>query len=154
MPFSSPAMAAQSLLPIDIWPQISRLHHFIDEYPFPQPQSDPEAQETSDIRKDYRVALEFYEHSVRQLELAGPRVEAGMVFMWAYPLSKRFHDDLKAHGPPALVLLAHYCVLLQIIDHFWFVNSMARQVLADIESKLHPGFREWLVWPRWWVYGR
>lgn len=151
-------MVTQSLLPPDIWTQISQLHRFIDGYPFPQShrqaQDDPETQGTSDIQKDYALALEFYENSTRQLELAGPRVESGMVFMWAYPLSKQFHDDLEAHEPAALVLLAHYCVLLQIIDHFWYMNGMARHLLEDIESKMHPGSREWLVWPRRWVFRR
>lgn len=147
-------MTAQSLVPADIWDQISQLHKFIHEYPFPQPQNDTGTQESSDIRNDYAVALEYYENSVRQLEIAGPRVEAGMVFIWAHSLSRRIHDDLEAHRPAALVLLAHYCVLLQIIDSFWFVKGMARQLLADIESKMHLGFREWLSWPRRWVYGR
>lgn len=153
-------MVAQSLLPPDIWTQISKLHQFVDEYDFPQTQSqshhedqDSESpQEHSDIRKDYKVALEFYETSTRQLELAGPHVETGMVFLWAYPLSKRFHDHLIAHHPAALVLLAHYCVLLQVVDCFWYMNGMARQLLEDIETKMHPGFRKWLVWPRRWVF--
>lgn len=154
-------MVAQSLLPPDIWTQISRLRQFIDEYPFPRTQTQPHPQEsndhespheTPDIRKDYNDALKFFEVSTRQLELAGPHVEIGMVFLWAYTLSSRFHDHLVAHHPAAMVLLAHYCVLLQAIDHFWYTNGMGRQLLEDIGTNIHPGFREWLVWPRRWVF--
>ncbi|KAJ5147032.1 hypothetical protein N7526_000384 [Penicillium atrosanguineum] len=157
---SSPALVAQSLLPPDVWTQVSRLRKFVDEYPFPQTQSesqhqdpdDDEApQEHSDIRKDYKIAMEFFEVSARQIELAGPHVETGMVFLWAYPLSKRFHDHLISHHPAALVLLAHYCVLLHMVDHFWYMSGIGRQLLEDIETKTHPAFREWLVWPRRWV---
>lgn len=77
-----------------------------------------------------------------------------MVFLWAYRLSVQFHKDLEAHHPAALVLLAHYCVLLQTVDHRWYLNDMARQLLEDIERHIHPGYRDWLAWPRRWVYRR
>lgn len=98
--------------------------------------------------------MDFLKISTRQIELAGPHLETGMVYMWAYPLTKRYHDDLKSYQPVALVLLAHYCVLLKLIDKFWYVNDMGRQLLGDIEKNMHPGFREWLVWPRRWVFGK
>ena len=62
-----------------------------------------------------------------------------MAFLWAYPLSKQFHEDLQARKPAALVLLAHYCVLLQAVDHKWYLNGMAWQLLEDIERNIHPG---------------
>lgn len=104
-----------------------------------------------DHRKDYKTAVEFLELSAREIELAGPHLEVGMILLWAYPLSKRFRHDLQTHQPAALVLLAHWCVLLRLVDHYWFVNGAARQLLDDIEDKMHPDFREWLVWPRRWV---
>lgn len=159
----SPSAREQSLLPSDIWTQIAQLHQFIDDFPFPalhppsQPQtpndSDP-SQHTPDYRRDYKTALNFFEHSTRQLELAGPHVETGMVLLWAYSLSKQFHEDLIAHRPAALILLAHFCVLLHVIDHCWFINGAGRQLLEDIERHIHPGFREWLVWPKRWVFER
>ncbi|KAJ5167209.1 uncharacterized protein N7482_005990 [Penicillium canariense] len=151
----SPSLAAQSLLPADIWTQIARLQQFIDDYPFSPPSTAGNSPEKySEHRKDYESALKFYKNSTRQLELAGPNVEVGMVFSWAYPLSKQFHEDLRANHPAALVVLAHFCVLLQAVDHFWYLHGMARQVLEDIERQMQPGFRDWLVWPRRWVLGR
>lgn len=77
-----------------------------------------------------------------------------MVFLWAYRLSVQFHKDLEAHHPAALVLLAHYCVLLRTVDHRWYLNDMARQLLEDIERHINPAYRDWLTWPRRWVYRR
>lgn len=108
----------------------------------------------SEHRKDYEAAIKSYESSARQLELAGLHVEAGMVFLWAYRLSVQFHKDLEAHHPAALVLLAHYCVLLRTVDHRWYLNDMARQLLEDIERHINPAYRDWLTWPRRWVYRR
>ncbi|KAJ5744476.1 hypothetical protein N7533_009346 [Penicillium manginii] len=154
----SPAVVSQSLLPSDIWDQISSLQHFLDEYQFPETHTinspAPPTQDHSGPPKDYQIALDFLKISTRQIELAGPHLETGMVYMWAYPLTKRYHDDLKSYQPVALVLLAHYCVLLKLIDKFWYVNDMGRQLLGDIEKNMHPGFREWLVWPRRWVFGK
>ncbi|KAJ5359412.1 uncharacterized protein N7496_011825 [Penicillium cataractarum] len=151
----SPGAVAQSLLPADIWTQISRLYRFIEEYPFTQTTNqDDTAEKHSEHRKDYEAAIKSYESSVRQLELAGLHVEAGMVFLWAYRLSVQFHKDLEAHHPAALVLLAHYCVLLRSVDHRWYLNDMARQLLEDIERHIHPGYRDWLAWPRRWVHMR
>ncbi|KAJ5682666.1 hypothetical protein N7462_005831 [Penicillium macrosclerotiorum] len=164
MTIASPSVIAQSILPPDIWDQIARLHQFIDEYPFPEcdqshlenPQdNETQAESHKDntgTKKDYSIALTFYENCTRQLELAGPHVETGMAFMWAYPLSKQFHQDLEAHRPAALVLLAYYCVLLQSIDNFWYIKGTAWQVLEDIETKMDPLFQEWLVWPKQWVF--
>jgi hypothetical protein len=96
--------------------------------------------------------MKYFEIATRQIELAGPHVETGMVFIWAYPHSKLFLDHLRTHHPAALALLAHYCVLLHIVDHFWYMSGIGRQLLEDIETKMHPGFREWLIWPKRWVF--
>ena len=150
------------MLPADTWTQIERLRQFIDKYPFPRSQTQSHHQTTGDAedsnepqdhRVHYNVALETFEKATRQIELAGPHVETGMVFLWAYPLSKQFHDDLETYHPVALVLLAHYCVLMHMVDHLWFLNGIGRQLLEDIESKIHIGYRDWLTWPRRWVYG-
>lgn len=98
--------------------------------------------------------MKYFEISARQIELAGPHVEVGMVLMWAYSLSKQFHADLEAFHPAALVLLGHWCVLLRIVDDTWFIKGTSLQLLEDIENKIKPDFKEWLVWPRRWVFGK
>lgn len=152
----------QSLLPPDIQARISQLHRFIDDYPFPHIQTQShqnlsapdELPHPSDYRADYKHAMKYFENSTRQIELAGPHVEVGMVLMWAYSLSKQFQADLEAFHPAALVLLSHWCVLLRIVDHSWFIKDTSLQLLEEIENKINPGFREWLVWPRRWVFGK
>jgi hypothetical protein len=153
----SPATIKQSLLPPDTWTQINRLGQFIQDYPLPHSSntSHPNQYQDQDRRSDYEAALSSLESSIRQIELAGPNIEFGMTILWAYRLSKRFRDDLEAHQPAALILLAHWCVLLHLVDHYWFVNGAARQLLEDIERKIvHPGFQDWVAWPRKWVLER
>lgn len=147
----------QSLLPPDTWTQIDRLRRFIHDYSFPQSSntSHPNQDQDEDQRSIYKTVLSSFERSIRQIELAGPNVEFGMTILWAYRLSKQFRDDLEAHQPVALIILAYWCVLLHLVDHYWFVNGAARQLLEDIERKIvHTGFQDWLAWPRQWVLKR
>lgn len=76
-----------------------------------------------------------------------------MVLLWAYSLSKQFRDDMEACHPAALVMLGHWCVLLHTINDSWLLKGTSLQLLEEIEIKIHPSFREWLVWPRRWVFG-
>src|SRR4051812_44828649 len=90
---SSPSVMQQSLLPPDIRDRISQLHQFVDNSPFPQPQTHQDqntsagSPSTPDHREAYKNAMKFFEHSTRQLELAGPHIETGMIIMWAYSLT-------------------------------------------------------------------
>ncbi|KAJ5292020.1 Protein of unknown function DUF3468 [Penicillium angulare] len=159
------SQTSQSLLPPDTWVQASRLHNLIDNYVFPLPgpgsnttYEDRNGSETinnpPERRKDYKTALESLERSFRAAEIAGMHMECGIIFLFAHPLSKQFHDDLEASEPAALVILAHYCVLVQLVDQVWYMDGLAWQLLEDIENNLQPGFEEWLVWPKQWVYRR
>ncbi|CAG7963041.1 unnamed protein product [Penicillium olsonii] len=152
----SPAMMRQSLLPPGTHEHLSLLHNFVNDYPFPESEENPETpdgQPMPDHRDDYKKALAFFGNSLRQIDLAGPHIEIGMVLMWAYSLSNRFRDDLEAYRPPALVLLSYWCVLLHLVDHSWYINGASRELLGDIEEKLHPAFKDWLTWPKQEVFG-
>lgn len=143
-----------SQLPQDMWAQMTHLQEFLDSYNFAPVEGD----ETSDDqramdrgttrRKDYKLALKTLEESSRVIELAGPHVERGMIFLWAYQLSKLFQEDMKRHEPAALVLLAHYCILLRIIDSVWFIDNLGYQLLEDIDRSIQPQYRPWLAWPK------
>ncbi|KAJ5711774.1 hypothetical protein N7488_005930 [Penicillium malachiteum] len=159
----SPAQVSQSLLPPDIWVQASNLHRFIDSYTFSSMETQPthgsaanpqSTNDSSDRRSHYKVALESFERACRSMELAGVNIERGMIFLFAHTLSKEFHQELEAHEPAALVILSHYCVLVQLVDDIWYMRGMASQLLDDIEKHIRPEFREWLAWPRQWVYER
>ncbi|CAG8425899.1 unnamed protein product [Penicillium salamii] len=154
---ASPAMMQQSLLPAGTREHLSLLHKFVDEYPFTESEDDPHTPDGSlntNHRTDYKKALQYFENSTRQIDLAGPHVEIGMVLMWAYSLSTRFRHDLEAYWSPALVLLAYWCVLLHLVEHSWFINGASRELLEDIEKKIHPAFKDWLAWPKLCVFGK
>lgn len=141
--------------------QASQLRAFIHNYPFApaaqpgQTSGDSEtASDPSDRRKEYTNALDAFERASRCIELAGTKVEWGMVLIFAQTLSKTFYDDVEAHEPAALVIMAYYCVLVHLVDDIWFTNGLGWQLMEDIESKIRPEYREWLTWPKHWVFER
>ncbi|KAJ5627666.1 hypothetical protein N7490_009894, partial [Penicillium lividum] len=155
----SPAQVSQSLLPPDFWVEASQLRAFIGNYPFapvenkPGQGSDP-ASDPSSTRNDYIATLEALERAARCIELAGTKIEWGIIFIFAHPLSKSFHDAVEAHEPAALVIMAYYCILIHLVDDVWFTNGLGWQLMEDIESKIRPEYREWLQWPKRWVFER
>ncbi|KAE8440857.1 hypothetical protein EG329_006374 [Mollisiaceae sp. DMI_Dod_QoI] len=48
--------------------------------------------------------------------------------------------------PEALVVLAHYSLLLNHVDHVWFMYGMSGHLLRSIHSRLG---REWQSWISW-----
>ncbi|KAJ6109074.1 hypothetical protein N7486_001308 [Penicillium sp. IBT 16267x] len=157
-PIPSPAQIAQSLLPPNFWVQASQLRAFIHNYPFAPAAAQPSqtsgdsetASDPSDRRKGYVNALDASERASRYIELAGTKLEWGMVFIFAQSLTKQFHDDVEAHEPAGLVIMAYYCILIHLVDDIWFTNGLGWQLMEDIR----PENREWLTWPKHWVFER
>lgn len=153
-------VSRNSQLPEDVWAQMTHLHNFIDHYEFAPAEGDKPDDESGTTsrgsvrRKDHEIALESLEQACRVVELAGPHIEPGMVFFWAYHLNKLFQEDLRIHDPAALVLLAHFCIVLRLIDHAWFINYLGHQVLEDIEKNIQPQYRPLLAWPMKHSLGR
>jgi hypothetical protein len=49
--------------------------------------------------------------------------------------------------PRAIVILAHYCVLLNMIDSFWFMDGCAARVLSQCRSDLSQQWDPYIEWP-------
>jgi hypothetical protein len=49
--------------------------------------------------------------------------------------------------PEALVLLAHYCVLLNRVNDFWWIQGQPQRLLATIRDGLDQSWQRWIEWP-------
>lgn len=58
-----------------------------------------------------------------------------------------FSQLIKRRVPQALVLLAFYCVLLDVLDSRWWISGWASRVLRDVLSSLEEPWRQWIEWP-------
>ncbi|KAK0945455.1 hypothetical protein LTR29_003060 [Friedmanniomyces endolithicus] len=54
---------------------------------------------------------------------------------------------IKRRVPQALVVLAYYCVLLDVLDSRWWIHGWAARVLRDILGALPEHWQTWIQWP-------
>ncbi|CZR58316.1 uncharacterized protein PAC_08208 [Phialocephala subalpina] len=66
--------------------------------------------------------------------------------MWPGDLSQEFAELVYDRDPRALVIMAHYCVLLKRLDYVWFLESLGTGLLENIRQALA---EEWLPWIAW-----
>jgi len=66
---------------------------------------------------------------------------------WVVQVPEAFIVMVSQRRPEALVLLAHYCIVLSKVDHFWWINGMSRQLLQTIHSSLGKEWESSIGWP-------
>ncbi|OJJ45937.1 hypothetical protein ASPZODRAFT_119263 [Penicilliopsis zonata CBS 506.65] len=65
---------------------------------------------------------------------------------WAIRVPEGYFDELILHRPLALVVLAHYCVYLDLARDNWCIGPWGGIVITEISTLLTP---EWLVYVQW-----
>jgi hypothetical protein len=68
-------------------------------------------------------------------------------FCWAYRIPVRFQDLIRERQPFALVVLAHYAVVLHHLHESWWMGSWGTRILNEIVDYLDPEWRELISWP-------
>jgi hypothetical protein len=53
---------------------------------------------------------------------------------------------IKRRVPQALVILAYYCVLLDVLDSRWWIRGWSSRVLRDIMGTLPENWQSWVEW--------
>lgn len=100
--------------------------------------------------------LEAYGSAIRLLDLVFEQVASqlpnlpshALVKMWVHMVKPRFLELLSERQPGALIIFAHYGVLLKRIDHYWFLEGFAEQVLHIADTFVPGEWKSWLDWPR------
>lgn len=62
-------------------------------------------------------------------------------------VSERFLDLFANCHPIALVIMAHHCVLLNMMSSAWFMADKAAQMLQVIQDRLEPRWHKFIEWP-------
>ena len=70
-------------------------------------------------------------------------------FVWPINLSPKYLELLEEQKPESLVILAHYCILLNWGDEEeeWFLKGWARYTFDTIKVSLGESWHETLAWP-------
>lgn len=69
------------------------------------------------------------------------------VYIWPAQISAEYLGLLKQRDPVALVLLAHYCILLKPLESSWYMNGFTKRLLSRIVNQLDQTWHQWLEWP-------
>ncbi|KUJ10546.1 C6 zinc finger protein [Mollisia scopiformis] len=70
-----------------------------------------------------------------------------VVFVWLYRLPDEFVELLYQRRPIPLVILSHFCVLLNDLASSWWAKGWAEHLISEIYSSLGEEYRMWMRWP-------
>lgn len=69
------------------------------------------------------------------------------IYTWPIQVPEEYLNLLKKRDPAALVILAHYCILLRPLEHNWFMHGYTSRLLSRIYNQLDEEWHEWMQWP-------
>lgn len=70
----------------------------------------------------------------------------GVLHLWTGIVSQNFVVLLHERLPEALVILAHYCALMNMSEPSWYIGDNGKQLLIKIEKTLEPDYAQWIQW--------
>ncbi|MCJ1274391.1 hypothetical protein MMC21_002187 [Puttea exsequens] len=73
--------------------------------------------------------------------------EVSIAFLWPVLVPSEFMKLLNSRRPIALVILAHYCVILHHLDDYWWTRGWAMHIIRNIHRELEDEWRCWIQWP-------
>ena len=75
----------------------------------------------------------------------GPKVA---LLVWVEKFPQRYLELLGEQRPAALILLAHYCVMLQRCGaRYWYAEGAAERIMSMVYHALEQKWRHWIAWP-------
>lgn len=94
---------------------------------------------------------EVYRATIHQLgdvldRLYGNPKKPNIAVMWAIKIPSRYLDLLREHKPMALVILAHYSVVLHHLRKHWWFEGWSVRVLGAIWSNMNSEWRSSINW--------
>lgn len=91
------------------------------------------------------------EEAISELSHVFQRLNSGYqdlsVFRWPIVIKPVLFSLLRDRRPLALVVLAHFCILLHKVSDRWWLESWPRLLLQSIHDRLDVSWREHIQWP-------
>lgn len=66
---------------------------------------------------------------------------------WGARMPPEFAERLAQMDVVPLVLVAHWCMILPQIKHYWWVQGWVDRTMREIGEVLPQEYREWFDWP-------
>lgn len=78
-----------------------------------------------------------------------PTMRKGLCQAWLAQVQPAYLEAVRRRRPDAVVVLAHYCLLLKQIDHdaFWYMRGWSTSLLSECAKSLDERWRSCIIWP-------
>ncbi|KAK9358854.1 hypothetical protein V1504DRAFT_459757 [Lipomyces starkeyi] len=76
-----------------------------------------------------------------------PRQQVRNAMKWPIIVPPAYIALLKSRRPMALVILAHYCVILRLLDGCWWLTGWSKKLVEEIYQSLDASWRPSIRWP-------
>ena len=76
-----------------------------------------------------------------------------LIMSWPNDISDQVMQAIEAREPLALVIIAHFAVLMSMHTRQWWLNLWPERVLADVGAQVGPQWTGYLEWP-WQMLAR
>jgi hypothetical protein len=73
--------------------------------------------------------------------------EYHVVFAWLYRMSDDYLDRLQQRDSIPLIVYAHFVVLMNEMEKFWYMKGWTHHVMGGIHEALENEHRAWIRWP-------
>jgi hypothetical protein len=70
-----------------------------------------------------------------------------IVYSWPVQVPERYIILMSERNQEALVVLAHYCIMLNMINSFWFMEGCAARLLDQCRKELDEEWLPHIQWP-------
>ena len=101
------------------------------------------------IARDARIgaiccqALDTLRQSFARVSTSNQTFHLKIVYCWLAQVPEAYVVLISENEPEALVTLAHHCVILHQVRHYWFMIGCAKKILLYCEQNLSV---EWIPW--------
>lgn len=92
----------------------------------------------------------FFLRRIFVISVADNGIEAqAATLSWSIIVSDAYIAAVQQRSPAALVLLAHYCILLKRSGERWWIEGKAEELLGKIRRILEASGEGWMQWIEW-----
>lgn len=100
------------------------------------------------LTKHYQQAIELLPFQTQAADQPPEIAPCHSVVAWPVLVHAEYLDHLSHGRPEALVILAHYAVLLHHHRQFWVFGDGGRWLIERISDQLGLDWESWLAWPK------
>ncbi|KAJ5280616.1 Protein of unknown function DUF3468 [Penicillium angulare] len=101
--------------------------------------------DSSHEKETFNETILHLSNSLEQLMNGGEPKD--FAFCWCFHIPVRYPELVAERNPFALVILAHYAVVLHHLRDSWWMGDWGIRLLKEIVDELEPEWRDLIAWP-------